>query len=63
MTQFTSPRAQRVASLRKPRNPLVVPALKRKAGRHQLGSASRRQRARQDLALELRQLREDTRSP
>ena len=64
MPQFTSPRPQGLRlSLRKPRNPLVVPALKRKAGRHQLGSASRRQRARQDLALELRQLREDTRSP
>jgi hypothetical protein len=63
MPQFIAPRPQRGHSLRKPRNPLVAPSLQRKAGRHQDSKASQRQRARQDLVLEVRQLRQDPRSP
>ncbi len=35
MPQFTSPRPAALRSLRKPRNPIVAPALLRQAGRHQ----------------------------
>ena len=50
MPQFTSPRPLQL-KLRKPRNPLVAPALKRQAGRHQSPNDARvqRQRARLDL--------------
>lgn len=53
MPQFTSPRPLQL-NLRKPRNPLVAPALKRQAGRHQSpqDAHAQRQRAR----LELRRL-------
>ncbi|MBB5206337.1 hypothetical protein HNQ51_003683 [Inhella inkyongensis] len=53
MPQFTSPRPLTLA-MRKPRNPLVVPAQFRQAGRHQSGSPRRdNQRA---LAQSLREL-------
>lgn len=50
MPQFTSPRPMQL-TLRKPRNPLVAPAMKRQAGRHQSPHDARalRQQARQDL--------------
>lgn len=50
MTQFTSPRPLTM-KLRKPRNPLVAPALMRQAGKHgHLNSrGSQRQTARKDL--------------
>jgi len=63
MSQFTAPRPKLMLQGRKPRNPLVVPALQRQAGRHQAQRAAERQRAKQDLALEIRRLRPDERSP
>jgi hypothetical protein len=53
MPQFTSPRPLQL-NLRKPRNPLVAPALKRQAGRHQSPNDARVQR--QQARLELRRL-------
>lgn len=63
MSQFTAPRPQLSLQGRKPRNPMVAPALLRQAGRHQAQRAAERQRAKQDLALEIRRLRPDERSP
>lgn len=63
MSQFTAPRPKLMQPGRKPRNPLVAPALLRQAGRHQAQRAAERQRAKQDLALEIRRLRPDERSP
>ncbi|MCK6422587.1 MAG: hypothetical protein L6Q73_16990 [Aquabacterium sp.] len=40
-------------SIRKPRNPLVAPALVRHAGRHQRGTGALRRAARQALQREL----------
>ena len=56
MPQFTSPRPMQL-SLRKPRNPLVAPAMKRQAGRHQSPQDARtlRQQARLDLRKLLRE--------
>lgn len=56
MPQFTSPRPL-LLKQRKPRNPLVAPALKRQAGRHQSPNDARaqRQQARQDLRHLLRE--------
>jgi len=48
MPQFTSPRPLNL-SLRKPRNPLVAPALLRQAGRHQTAKDGKRPLARQQL--------------
>ncbi|HEY0954470.1 MAG TPA: hypothetical protein VGE36_06920 [Roseateles sp.] len=56
MPQFTSPRPMKL-NLRKPRNPLVAPALKRQAGRHQ--SATDAHALRQQARLELRRLLRD----
>jgi hypothetical protein len=56
MPQFTSPRPMQL-HLRKPRNPLVAPALKRQAGRHQ--SPNDAQAQRQQARLELRRLLRD----
>lgn len=53
MPQFTSPRPMQL-NLRKPRNPLVAPAMKRQAGRHQSPQDAHAQR--QHSRLELRQL-------
>lgn len=53
MPQLTSPRHLQL-SLRKPRNPLVAPALKRQAGRHQSPNDARAQR--QQARLDLRHL-------
>ena len=53
MPQFTSPRPMLI-KLRKPRNPLVAPALKRQAGRHQSPTDPRAQR--HQGRLELRHL-------
>lgn len=56
MSQFTAPRP-RTLSLRKPRNPLVAPALMRQAGRHGNHSAkAQRQSAQRSLLQEVRQL-------
>lgn len=52
MTQFTSPRPLTL-KLRKPRNPLVAPALMRQAGKH--GQLSRASSQRQNARRELRQ--------
>jgi hypothetical protein len=54
--QFTSPRPMRIATS-KPRNPLVAPALKRQAGRHQ--SSKDAHALRQQARLELRRLLRD----
>ena len=56
MPQFTSPRPMQL-KLRKPRNPLVAPTLKRQAGRHR--SATDAQALRQQARLELRRLLRD----
>ncbi len=56
MPQFTSPRPMRI-STPKPRNPVVVPALKRQAGRHQ--DAKDAHALRQQARLELRRLLRD----
>lgn len=56
MPQFTSPRPLQIAQ-RKPRNPLVAPALKRQAGRHQSPRDAHAQR--QQARLELRRLLRD----
>lgn len=56
MPQFTSPRPSVSLSLRKPRNPLVGPALLRQAGRHGGGVKSGRQRAARSLQQELQQM-------
>lgn len=53
MPQYTSPRAMTL-TLRKPRNPLVAPAMKRHAGRHQ--SPKNAQAQRQQARLDLRHL-------
>lgn len=53
MPQFTSPRPLQL-KLRKPRNPLVAPCLKRQAGRHQSPHDARAQR--QQANLDLRRL-------
>ena len=53
MSQFTSSRRMRVPASA-PRNPLVAPALKRHAGRHQ--SPNDAQAIRQQARLELRRL-------
>ena len=50
MPQFTSPRPL-LLNLRKPRNPLVAPALKRQAGRHQSPQDAKAQRQQARLAL------------
>lgn len=50
MPQFTSPRPMKL-NLRKPRNPLVAPAMKRHAGRHQSPDDARAQRQQARLAL------------
>lgn len=56
MPQFTSPRPLQL-TLRKPRNPLVAPAMKRHAGRHQAPQDARslRQKTRLDLRHLLRE--------
>jgi hypothetical protein len=56
MPQYTSPRPLQL-KLRKPRNPLVAPALQRQAGRHQSpkDAQMRRQQARLDLRHLLRE--------
>ncbi len=57
MPQFTAPRPSHL-TLRKPRNPLVAPALMRHAGKHgqhKLGS-SQRQAARRDLQRQSQEL-------
>jgi len=57
MPQFTSPRplgGPALLKLRKPRNPLVAPALMRQAGRHGGSQAAKRQQA-QHAKSELRQ--------
>ncbi|RZJ07628.1 MAG: hypothetical protein EOP39_15870 [Rubrivivax sp.] len=56
MPQFTSPRPMKL-TVRKPRNPVAVPALKRHAGRHQ--SATDAYALRQQSRLELRRLLRD----
>lgn len=56
MPQFTSPRPMRI-KLAKPRNPLVAPAHKRHAGRHQSPNDAHAQR--QQARLELRSLLRD----
>ena len=56
MPQFTSPRPMQVKTP-KPRNPLVAPALKRQAGRHQSPNDAHAQR--QQARLELRSLLRD----
>ncbi len=56
MPQFSSPRPLQI-KLRKPRNPMVAPALKRQAGRHQ--SATDAHALRQQARLELRRLLRD----
>jgi hypothetical protein len=56
MPQFVSPRPMKLA-VRKPRNPFVAPAFKRKAGRHQTGTEAHAQR--QQARLELRCLLRD----
>lgn len=56
MPQFTSPRPMRI-NASKPRNPVVVPALKRQAGRHQSATDAHAQR--QQARLELRRLLRD----
>ncbi|RZL36483.1 MAG: hypothetical protein EOP35_10920 [Rubrivivax sp.] len=56
MPQFTSPRPMRI-NAPKPRNPLVAPALKRQAGRHQSPNDAHAQR--QQARLELRRLLRD----
>lgn len=56
MPQFTSPRPMQL-NLRKPRNPLVAPAMKRQAGRHQSADDARVQR--QQARLELRRVLRD----
>jgi hypothetical protein len=53
MPQFTSPRARPAHALRKPRNPLVAPALHRQAGRHQ--APHPRQAAQSQLRQALRE--------
>lgn len=53
MPQFTSPRPLQIA-LRKPRNPLVAPAMKRLAGRHQSAQDAHAQR--QQSRLDMRRL-------
>lgn len=60
MTQFTSPRPLNL-QLRKPRNPLVAPALMRQAGRH--GSTKPRQAARRELQQQITALGQPDRSP
>lgn len=56
MPQFTSPRPLQIQS-RKPRNPLVAPALHRQAGRHKSPQDAYAQR--QQARLELRRLLRD----
>ncbi|MFN3861261.1 MAG: hypothetical protein ACK4R2_07305 [Roseateles sp.] len=56
MPRFTSPRPLQI-QLRKPRNPLVAPACKRQAGRHQ--SATDARALRQQARLQLRRLLRD----
>jgi hypothetical protein len=41
----------------KPRNPLVVPSMRRAAGSHAAGSGTRRQHARRELQRELQHLK------
>lgn len=53
MPHYTAPRPMQL-SLRKPRNPLVAPALQRQAGRHQSPQDARAQR--QQARLDLRRL-------
>jgi hypothetical protein len=53
MPHYTAPRPLQL-NLRKPRNPLVVPALQRQAGRHQSPQDARAQR--QQARLDLRRL-------
>jgi len=53
MPQFIAPRPLNL-QLRKPRNPLVAPALMRQAGRH--GSGKPRQNARRELQKQIQQL-------
>lgn len=55
MTQFTAPRPQRL-QMRKPRNPLVAPALMRQAGRHGNSAKAQRQSEQRSLLKEVRQL-------
>lgn len=56
MPQFTSPRPLQIKQ-RKPRNPLVAPAMQRLAGRHQSQHEAHAQR--QQARLELRRLLRD----
>ena len=56
MPQFTSPRPLQIKS-RKPRNPLVAPAMQRQAGRHQNARDAHAQR--HQARLELRRLLRD----
>lgn len=44
-----------VARPRQPRNPMVAPALFRRAGAHRASTVAERQRAQRALAIELRQ--------
>ena len=58
MPSFTNPRGRPAKALRKPRNPVVAPALLRQAGRHQ--GPHPRQAAQSHLRLALRDLHPPT---
>lgn len=58
MPQFTSPRAQTI-QLRKPRNPIVAPALRRQAGAHASLKHPSRQQASHALRNAVRSLPPD----
>ncbi|WP_156421829.1 hypothetical protein [Paucibacter sp. KCTC 42545] len=66
MPQFTSPRplgGPALLKLRKPRNPLVAPALMRQAGRHGSSQAAKRQRAQIELRQQIEALGRPDRCP
>lgn len=60
MAQFISPRPLQL-TLRKPRNPLVVPTQMRQAGRHQSGPS--RQSGRREVQQELQRLERERYRP
>ncbi len=61
MPQFTHARPMTAKALRKPRNPVVAPALLRQAGAHQ--GAHARQSAQAQLRQELRHALQDLHPP
>ncbi len=61
MPQFTHARPLTAKALRKPRNPMVAPALLRQAGRHQ--SPNPRQSAQACIRQELRHALQDLHPP